>query len=226
MLSATDIWYDSIATHVPGATTEVLKLELTNALRAFCTQSFAWQEELGAYTAVAGTTLDLNESGTATGGIYPDDVNAQIVQVLELEVDGTWGRSVNHRDAVPSTTNSVSGYYMSQPNLIVFQPAFATTQTELVNVRAALCPEDCDVKLPEYFKTHFFDHVLHGTLSRLMQHPKKPYTDAGMSMRHAAMFANGIGQAKYLAKNKFGTSDPAWQYPRGWTTSPFKSGGC
>lgn len=226
MPNARDIWFSSIMAQTPGATTELIELELANALRTFCTQSFAWQEELGPYTAVAGETLNLNEDGTATGGTYAEALSAQVVQVLELEVDDVWGHSVNHRDAVDNTTNSVSGYYMSQPNLVVFQPAFSTTKTDAVYVRAALAPVDCDIDLPDYFKSHFFDYVLYGALSKILQHPKKPYTDTMTAGRYAAMFRNGIGQAKYLAKNKFGTSDPQWKFPIGGWTSPFNSRGC
>jgi hypothetical protein len=225
MLSARDIWFDSIMAQAPGATTEVIELELTNALRTFCTKSFGWQEELGPWTAVAGTALDFNDSGTATGGVYPATYDAKIVQIMELEVDGVWGTSVNHRTAVPSTSDTVSGYYMTQPSTVVFQPAFATDKTDLVNIRAALAPENCTAKVPEYFRSHYFDAVLYGTLSKLLQHPKKPYTDVGMAIRYGAMFSTGIGTAKYMAKNKFGTSDPEWSFPIGGWNSSFAGRG-
>ena len=88
-----------------------------------------------------------------------------------------------------------------------------------INVRCALLPVGCDMEVPDFAATHYFEAILDGALGRMYSYPKSPWGDTKLAQYHLRRFRNEMAKARDVAKRRFTRADPEWATPAsGWNS--------
>jgi hypothetical protein len=216
---AKEIWFSSLASKLNGADDSVIVLELGNSMREFFEHSLAWQVELGGYDLPTANDLNLNEKPDGGTGLYPDDLYARIVYIMEVRVGDVFATPTTYDQTVRFSSPSTGRfcYICPTPSEITFYPTPAEAQTGTVFARAALTPQGCDNELPDFIATHYFEPILDGALGRLYMYPKHPWSNSTLGTYHLRRFRNEMAKARDIASRRFTRSDP--QFSAGSTAA-------
>ena len=200
-----DKWVDTILGRLNGAVPDMVKTEVTNAVREFFVESNVWQVEVLLNVEEDKATYDLR-------GMVPNGTVTYILHVLFKE------RLLTPVAEFPfgwDTGGDPHYFWSPEPQLLRLAPIPTVSEEKVVRTRFALKPVGCQV--PAWIEDLFFRVIADGALGRMYMHPKRPYTSPLLGERHAASFRAGIARAKSMANRRFTRAEHTFRFPRGWS---------
>jgi hypothetical protein len=190
MANATNILRNA-RTHLPGATEDVLEMELFNVIDEFCRDAGAWGETI---------ELELLE-GTS---VYP--------------VDWTYGDPLQLYEVAHDTFGTTDAVYDPETRMISFAGIPTAEDVEYpVFLSATMIPvltDGMELWLPPRLWTQYHQAILSGLLARMMGQPNKPYSNPALAVYHARRFRNFIGQARAFTTSNGEPGGQNWSFPR------------
>lgn len=179
--------------NLPGAIDPVIKLELFNCADEFFTNTNLWYEEVD-FVAVPTTREYLFESGGASR-----------IHRLEYVTDTDKTRKI--------------AATMDEPGVVVLGTAVGE-RTNLVCrlIYSVRDPEDDNgmPQIPAAIMQKYYNAFLEGTLSRMMSHPAKPYSNERMAVYHGRKFRDMMAIARGDARKMNVFDGQRWTFPRGF----------
>jgi hypothetical protein len=236
--SPTDRLMQTLRVHVPGATDDLLQLELFNVIDEFMRRTSAWkmeadivlQDDTYIYDlALPPDSAVVRAMGATHNGVPVASTTSGVVQsstgTLEPELtfpDGDANYAPFATDIEAAT--SIFTWSLFKPNYIsVTNPPTGDAQLYPLRVILALsiarsCLEcDCgDWMLEEWMYDMYFQDWLDGTLGRLYMMPAKPWNDKTSALYHGKRFRSALGYRKQEAMRAFNYNIPIWRFPGGW----------
>lgn len=234
-LTPADRLLQSIRVRASGATTEMITLELFNAIDEFLKHTMAWRE-------TNDITLDGNnleyDMGVPAGAAV-----VRIVQVthngLPVGVTGSGGvvslgtgilvPELTFPDGdsqfMPTQTDLAGGvftYAVYRPDIVTIStPADAEKQKFPLQVVIALTiSEDSlaldagDWQLPDWMYTSYFQDWLDGALFKLFSMPNKPWSSKDLMLYHGKRWRSALSFRKQEANRGFTYGVPGWRFRR------------
>lgn len=223
---------------VPGATDDMLKLQLFNVTDEFFRRTSAWryhqdvtlEENVNDYVLgiPAGTQIvrfmsvehqDVPVAPAASVGAVQSSLG-----VLSPELTFMDGDSAFHFDDSDIGPTNIFTYAVYRPGYITVT-GLPDDEGRKFPLRAVLaltlarsCLEcDCDGwAAEEWMWDMFFQDWLDGTLSRMYAMPSKPWSNLPAAVYHGKRFRNAMAYRKQEAVRGFTYGVPAWRFPRGW----------
>lgn len=229
----------TLRVHVPGATDDLLKLEVFNTVDEFFRRTSSWRYESSIQLATTLTMYDL---------ALPADT--EFVRMLAVTLDGTPVTAAGSQGVIQSAIGNITpeltfadgdATYDSDGNDLVsglftysiYSPSYITvsnlpTQEQVSQPLKALMAltvgrgcecQECDSwGVPDWMQAMFFHEWLDGSLGRLYQMPAKPWSEPNKAVYHLKRFRNSMGYRKQEAPKGFVHNSPGWHYPRssGW----------
>jgi hypothetical protein len=230
----------TLRVHIPGATDDMLQLEVFNTIDEFFRRTSAWRYESEIQLDTANTEYDMSLPvdsefvrmlGVTLNGAPVPPAGAQgAVQssfgVVTPELTFSDGDAQYKPDA-SDLTGALFTYAVYRPTYITVSspPSDDQAQYPLKSIMAlsiakACLTKDCgDWGMPDWSMAMFFQEFLDGVLGRMYQMPAKPWSEATKAVYHHKRFRNGMAFRKQEATKGFVYGSPGWHFPRmsGWT---------
>lgn len=186
----------AISIHASEAPSLVVDAVIVEAARQFCRETLAVRAD---HANIALAAADSTYPLTAP-------VGTELLDVVYAKVDGsepltkTTPRLMAQGDAAWETaTGEPTHFYLDGDTLVVWPtPTAAAT----LRVRMALMPEIAASTLPDALTRHYEAALRSGALYRLLDMPRKPWTDKNEAKFHGGVFMNEIALAKHKAANE------------------------
>jgi hypothetical protein len=242
--SQTDRLLQTLRVHVPGATDDLLTLELFNVVDEFLRRTSAWRYAVN---------IDISGADTdATGAVefpVPMPGNSQMVRVITAYYNGSKvpaassgvvqssvgtlipAQQFPDGDAMflpfqvdtapPSDLFTYAVYrpgYISITNPPTVEPLYPFEMTMALSVGVGCLECDCgDWDIPDWMFETYFQDWEDGILARLYSMPAKPWRDMVLAQYHGKRFRNEMALRKQEAARGFEYNVQNWQFPRaGW----------
>jgi hypothetical protein len=223
---------------VPGATDDLLNLQLFNVMDEFFRRTSAW---------VHKSDITLVEDVQEYGFIVPADtqvvrmmgVTHQNVPVPSATSTGVVQNSVGTIEpelvfpdgdiSVEPTRSDIEGgifsYAIYRPNYISITslPDAEARKWPLEIVLALTLARQCiesdcgEWSVEEWMWDMYFDDWLDGTLGRMYGMPAKPWASTTHAQYHHRRFRNAMAYRKQESIRGFTYGQPTWRYPHSWT---------
>ena len=195
---------------IAGAPDTLVQSQLQLVLREFYTKSTGWRDNFGPYQI---------NSGVSSINLNPIDQNTRLQFVLGaflFPFQGSnsplWLRNMP-RAPIGGVPQLPSRFFMQRPDVLVLDPVPDQTYGQILNVYACAVPVTTGVQLPDIAYTHHVDGLLWGTLARLYQMPKKPWTNQDLAKQYMKQYRMEILMARDIANRGYGPADTAIRYP-------------
>jgi hypothetical protein len=235
----TDRLLQTLRVHVPGATDDLLSLELFNVMDEFFRRTNAWRHDTDIQLQ-----LGINEYNFAV------PIGSEMVRVLGVMHNAV---PVPSRSALETTYRSVGaidsemvfadGDALYGPDLAnidagnvfswaVYRPDYLTVSVPgeealayplkvalVLSISRDCLEEECGSwEIPEWMWPMFFTDWLDGTLARLYGMPAKPWSNPQIGVYHGRRFRNHLAYRKQESNHGFIYNPPPspWRFPRGW----------
>lgn len=229
----------TLKVHVPGATDQMLSLEIFNTIDEFCRRTSAWRYQSEIQLDLTNTEYDMS---------LP--VDSEFVRMLGVTLNGAPVAPAGAQGTIQSSFGLITPeltfadgdaqYDADASDLVsgmftyaVYRPTYITVTAlpdeeqikyPLKAVMALSIAKSClqcdcgEWGLPEWTYNMFFQEWLDGVLGRLYQMPAKPWSDATKAVYHHKRFRNGMAFRKQEATKGFVHGSPGWHFPRmsGW----------
>ena len=197
---ASDRLITALLVQVPGATVDMLSMQLFDTVDEFLQRTSAWQ---------IAEDIQLVEGQTEYDLAIPS--GSRFVRVMALSHNGR---------PVP---NGPLGYVVGQPSSIAIwkSPDLAMCEQPMRVISAlALDPgcggkACCDWGVPEYMWQMFHSCWLDGTLGKMFTMPSKPWSNKLQAGYHHKRFRNRMANAKHEATQGSVYAQPNWRFPQG-----------
>jgi hypothetical protein len=236
----TDRLMQTLRTQVPGATDDMLELQLFNVVDEFLRRTNTWQEsqdiELngsGQYDLVlpSGAAFVRMLSASYNSTPVPSASGTSTAQAslgrLSYEQYFPDGDASFHPAVTDIDTSNIFSYAVYRPDYIQIinepteqQPTYPFAIIMALTVSRSCLECDCgDWNLPEWMFDLFFEDWLNGVLGRMYGIPAKPWTSPTHAQFHLKKFRNKMAFRKQEAMRGLVYNVPAWRFPRvgGWT---------
>jgi hypothetical protein len=180
-------FYDLVVPDLPGCPLVVVEAALRRAAIAFCEQSLVWKAEHDEIDVVSGTAdyAFVPPSGAVVHAIDYAEFDGEEIEShagrTDIEIED-WRNETGTPEYVLGGATSL---------LLVPEPDVDGTLTLTVILK----PTPTATGVEDFIFNEYRETIVHGALARLMQSPRKPYTDAALSVMHQQQFAIGAGQA-------------------------------
>jgi hypothetical protein len=181
-------FYDLVAPHLPGCPATAMDNALRQASIAFCEQSLAWRFDHPAITVEPGASAYpfAPPDGSMVHAILHAALNGREIACG----DGGWDVAERSRVCspygIPSRIFGGSGFLTLVP-----QPS----ASGVLALSVALKPSPTGAGVDDRQFDEYREAIVHGTLSRLMSSPKKPYTQLQLASYHQEQFSIKTGAA-------------------------------
>lgn len=231
----TDRLLQTIRVKAPGATDDMIKLELFNRMDEFFRRTSAWKYD---------SEVELEENIVEYDFVVPAD--SVVVRVMGVMHNGIPVPAANLPGAVqsshgiiepaltfpdgdasfaPDATDLAGGVF----SYAIYRPDYITVTTPpnedqtryplvmtLALTLAYGCLEcDCENwSVPEWMWDTYFQDWLDGVLGGLYAMPAKPWSSQTHAVYHGRRWRNAMGQRKQEAMRGFTYNKPAWRFPR------------
>jgi hypothetical protein len=103
---------------------------------------------------------------------------------------------------------------MQAPDQLLLYPIPDRSYGEILFVYASLVPTATSVMLPNYAYTQHVDGLQYGTMARLFEMKKRPWSDKEAAERYRKMFRMEILMARDIANRGYGPADTSFKFPR------------
>jgi hypothetical protein len=198
-------WNDELYATLPGATADLIALQVIKILRDFSRQSGAWIREESTNIVAAQSEYDLS----AASGTHAGDA----VFVWKVTVDQQrYGLS----DVAPASGLSLTGSfaYCTSPGVIELVPTPTANSTNGLVASVAYMPTEDASTIDDVFVSQWYEHILNGVKGRMMGMPGKPFSNAQLAALHMRLYRGGISEARDIARRRFSMAETSWVYPR------------
>lgn len=224
----------SIKVRAPGATDQVVTLELFNAIDEFLRRTMAWREvfpitltenlqyDLG---VPAGSTIvrvisvlhnGIPIAAVSAGGTSQSSLGTLLPELTFPDGDASF---------LPVQTDMVGGifsYAIYQPEFITVTtpPSESQQQFPLVVTLALSISSDSleldagDWQLPDWMYEMFFQDWLDGALLKLCSMQAKPWGNKDMVIYHGKRWRSAMATRKQEANRGFVYGQPGWRFRR------------
>lgn len=184
---------NNVATHLPGAVTSVIQLELFNVLNDFFSTSNIWQEEIP-------FTVRAADAVPTTYYIEQESVSS-IVRLLYI-IDG---------NKLP-----VAGVMATPGEIVLSQsPSQDGTLTATVALTTSdPVGSDGFPEFPDWIVNKYCTGIIDGVIGRMMAQPAKPYTNLQLASVRTRSFRSCVSDAKAEALHKNVNNAQSWVFPR------------
>lgn len=234
--SPTDRIMQSLRVHTPGATDEMLQLELFNVIDEFLRSTNAWrieeevelEENQREYAfglpqdSIVVRSMGVMHNGvpvpaSTQGGVTTSSLGALVPELTFPDGDSTFGPQLTDK-----TPDNLFTYAIYRPNYIqVTADADAEARKYPLRVSLALsispgCLEcECgDWQLPDWMYETYFGAWYDGTLGRLYGMPAKPWSSDKHAVFHGRRFRNHMAFRRQEAQRGFMYNVQTWRFPR------------
>lgn len=188
---------------LPGAGTDAIMSELSNAMHEFCTTTAAWR-------------CDVERNLIANQDLYELQLaeTGEIFEIIQLKVDGARRRPLS-----PDVTKSASGFVgyrvdRQQASRVYLYPTPTANLAKGLKVVVALRPTMGTITMPIDIIERYHSMLLDGALARMYSHINKPYTNMDMAERHARAFRADITRTRRIVRGADSQASPGWVYPQ------------
>lgn len=189
----------NVRVRVPGATDDMLQLELFNTMDDFFKGSNAWTQDLDIF--IPGTDLP--------GTIYqltPDSPSIidKLMWIFQPPVSPLSGKG-----------QQIAGT-MSTPGelVLVTQPNIPVTYRVTVSLTVAdPTTRDGFVVFPEWVILKYRDRLMDGLLGKLFSQMSKPWTNNQLAVLHMRKFKQGVASARVEVERNNVFRQQAWVFP-------------
>lgn len=226
----------SIRVRAPGATVEVITLELFNAIDEFFRRTMAWRvvnpitllaDTLEYDLAVPGGStivrfIKVTHNGlpiaptSSTGGSTTSSLGTLIPELTFPDFDAEFA---------PVEIDIAGGlftYAVYRPDFITITvpPTADQRQFPLVTTLALSVSNQCldvdagDWQIPDWMYEMFFQDWLDGALLKLCSMPAKPWTNKDLVLYHGKRWRTALAFRKQEANRGFTYNTPAWRFAR------------
>lgn len=240
---ATDRLLQSLRVHTPGATEDMIKLELFNVIDEFFRRTSAWQEEvdIGLQKGYVeyGIPMPVNATMVRALGVRHNGIpmaptgtgTSQIqnavgrIDPFEIRPDGDTTYDPDASDINPATGTFSWAIYRPGYITVTFAPNDDQIKYPLVAVIALSISRGClececdEWSVPEWMWDLYFHDWYDGTLGRLYAMPAKPWSSKELAVFHGKRFRNQMAYRKQEVPRglTWGTPGPALFPRNGWT---------
>lgn len=173
-----------------GVPPGVLALEIQQAARRFCKESWTWRSELTAIDVVADqreyslayVAAVVGPPAVAASGI-PDKSDIVAIDWVKVD-DALW---------------PVSHYELYQGATLRFAEDYAPTEasTDGLEVKVVLAPRLEDDAMPGWLLNQWHAAVANAAIAAISAAPNKPYFDELTAARHEQMYQDDLSRAKW-----------------------------
>lgn len=206
---------DTIVGRVPGVVAGYAHDTLKSVIKEFYRRTYAWREfiEIGTLRE-AQMPYDLNPM---------NDQSIKVHAVISLTRDGwplnnlTMGnRTLAYKEVATSATAEPTAFYTNPPSKIHFihpLPDGGSAANYVATV--AVVPLMKTDELPQWCVDNHGEAFIAGTLHKLHNEVKKPYTDPYKAMYHGKEWRYYLADHKIQADKDNGAAEHDWTFPRG-----------
>ena len=229
----------TLRAHTPGATDQIIELELFNVMDEFFRRTSAWRLD---------HAIDLVEGQIEYGFATP--IDATVVRVLgvthndmPLQAASTGNLIQSSLGVLPPGETFPDGdaeffYVQSDINVsnlytyAIYRPEFISIITEpdeqarryplkvttVLSVSRSCLDCDCgNWPVEDWLWDMYFQDWLDGSLHKLYSMPAKPWSNKELAVHHGKRFRNEMAYRKQEAFRGFvWNAPPPWRFPRGW----------
>lgn len=196
-------WDDELFASLPGATTDLVKLQLQSTIRDFCRRSGAW---------IVDSTLNIKADRSTYD--FSKISQGEAVMTMAVIIDEAYKSLA---DVFPATGISYRGSYVysTKPGVLVVEPTPTKDIDNAFTVSIAYMPIYDATSYDDLFGTLWYDYILDGVKARMMSMPGKPFSNLQLAAIHQRMYKSGISNARDTARRRFSMAESTWRYP-GW----------
>jgi hypothetical protein len=156
---------NDVLMELPDVPAPLIEQRMQKVIQDFCERTNAWQET-SSHTGVQGQeeyTLTKSDEG-------------EIIKIMKVTVDG----------------NEVAyGNYELVDGKLSFPGNFVPNTDNEIVATISLIPNTN--QCPDWFLTHYKNHLINGCVSSLMKLPRRPWTDYGLARFFEKEFFKGVG---------------------------------
>ncbi|MDP9112280.1 MAG: hypothetical protein M3O20_01205 [Acidobacteriota bacterium] len=199
-----------VAQQIGGAPDTLIGSHLTRVLNDFYTRSTAFRENVGPYPV---------NQGQAEVGLNPVNQNLRLQFVLGAYMFPFNGQQ-QPQPLVPATRMFLGGspappnrFFMRQPDQMILNPVPDKTYGNVLYAYASLVPTTLAAILPDISYTQHVDGLIWGTLARMYQIPKRPWSDKELAQEYQKLYRREIMLARDIANRGFGPADQSFRFP-------------
>jgi hypothetical protein len=224
----------SLLVHVPGATEDVLKLELFNVIDEFFKRSMAWRYLIEVtlepgiieYSyGLPGNAHLIRVIGATHNGQPMVAAASQVTQrslgSLAPELTFPDGDAMFSPDVIDLTPSELFTYAIYRPDYIYVtavgddQAKFPLQLTAALTVTRGCLECDCgDWPFDPWMWDTYFQDWYDGVLGRMYAMPAKPWSSDKHASFHGKKFRNHMAFRKQESKRGFVYGVPTWRFPR------------
>lgn len=203
---ALDRLLDTIAVRAPGLVEGAARLELGSALREFCQETRAWQED-------QTLTVGANTSNVV---LPTPPVEAYPAWVLRMRVQGGQPLQSATLPMREIPGGQPTYFFCPSPGVVTLSPA--TDKTYIFELTVSMVPTAAEANvLPSGFYDLHFEALLSGALFRLYATPGRPYSNSTLAEYHGKRFRAEMARTRAIVRAglTFGTPVAGFPYPAG-----------
>jgi hypothetical protein len=203
-----DDWLPQVMTRCPGATEELCRQEIADAVRQLCEEGWAWTETFGPMSAKANNPiiyLDPLYQNTRVGYVWLAMFLPQSGYKRRLTPMATSA-------AYAPTSDQPTAFLMEEPGVVRLNPIPIADLPNAFLFDLSVIPIDQTTRLPAVFRTHWWDAVIDGACSRMMMMVSKPWSNPSIGTLHGKRFRNHIKRARSITQAKYNQGQP-WAFP-------------
>lgn len=225
----------SLLVNVPGATEDILKLQLFNVVDEFFKRTMAWRYEIDVelepgiveYSyGLPGNSHMVRVVGATHNSMQVATAQSQVIQrsLGSLAPEQTFpdGDATFSPDVIDLTPSDAFTYAIYRPDYIYVsgvgteQAKFPLKLIMALTVTRGCLECDCgDWPFDEWMWDTYFQDWYDGVLGRMYAMPAKPWSSDKHATFHGKKFRNHMASRKQEANRGFVYNVPNWRFPRG-----------
>lgn len=193
----------TVVTRLPGAGTDAVALEISNAMREFCLVTGVWRE-----------TVERNLlKGRVKYEITPHAQCTEVNNIVRLTINGSHYRPLGGDE---TGFRMWGGAFQVQENMgtVVINPAPTGDVPKGIKAVVTLRPAENDTSMPCELVSRHMDALVDGSLERLFRHVNKPYTNLDLANYHHRRFRAAITRTRRMVRGGNAHATPPWLFPQ------------
>ena len=195
-------FYDLLMPDLPGCPAAAADSALRQSSIAFCEQSLAWQTE----------HLPVFVMGGIAEYAYSPPEGAAVHAIIHAVLDGeeieSFACEKNIKIKNLRRQTGKPRYVLGGPFSLTLVPA--PDSNGVLTITVALKPSALSTGIDDALFHEYLEAIIHGSMARLMQSRKKPYTNIQLAAYH---------QQQFIIK----TAAAGMRVARGYTRAPFQT---
>lgn len=193
----------TVLSRLPGAGSDAVKLEISNAMHEFCMVTGVWRE-----------TIEQNLLEGRTKYVLAPKTGCVVINhIVRLQVDDRVYSPIGGDEVGFQTWHGVFKVQERQGS-IELAPAPTGNVAKGIKAVVTLRPIAGDVSMPCELIDMYREQLVDGALERLFGHPSKPYSNDDKAMYHHRRFRAAITRARRTVRGGNAHNSPPWVFPQ------------